>query len=204
MELSSVQYYYYIVDFLDLHLYQSLWEYAGATEVANVIIACMASAISQWWLEYYFKMDLSQNLFCCIWRVLLAFAVIGRFSYRAFRTFVEKRTDKAKNVNVMVIGAGDAGNSLIREMNTSKFIQKSALCVIDDDKSKIGNYIHGVKVVGDRNDILEYAARYDIDEIIIAMPAAPRLVIKEILEICKETKCELKTLPGIYQLVNGG
>ena len=99
--------------------------------------------------------------------------------------------------------AGEAGNSLIREMNTSKFIQKSVLCVIDDDRTKIGNYIHGVKVVGGREDILECAAQYDIDEIIIAMPSASRHELKEILEICKETKCELKTLPGIYQLVNG-
>lgn len=193
-----------LLAFWVLHLYQSLWEYAGATEVANVIIACMVSAISQMVIvNMILKWVYPRTCFVAFGGFLLAFAAIGRFSYRAFRTFVEKRTDKAKNVNVMVIGAGDAGNSLIREMNTSKFIQKSALCVIDDDKSKIGNYIHGVKVVGDRNDILEYAAKYDIDEIIIAMPAAPRLVVKEILEICKETKCELKTLPGIYQLVNG-
>ena len=103
----------------------------------------------------------------------------------------------------MIIGAGDAGNSLIREMNTSKFIQKSVLCVIDDNKGKIGNYIHGVKVVGGREEIIENAAKYNIDEIIIAMPTAPKSSIREILNICKETKCELKTLPGIYQLVNG-
>ena len=187
-----------------MHLYQSLWEYAGATEMMNMALACIMSAVSQMIIvTMILHWSYPRSCYVFFGGALLCLIIISRFFYRIFRTFVEKRTDKAKSVNVMVIGAGDAGNSLIREMNTSKFIQKSALCVIDDDKSKIGNYIHGVKVVGDRNDILEYAAKYDIDEIIIAMPAAPRIVIKEILEICKQTKCELKTLPGIYQLVNG-
>ncbi len=187
-----------------MHLYQSLWEYAGATEMTNMALACIMSAVSQMiMVTVILKWNYPRSCYVFFGGALLCLIIVSRFFYRIFRTFVEKRTDKAKNVNVMVIGAGDAGNSLIREMNSSKFIQKSALCVIDDDKSKIGNYIHGVKVVGDRNEILEYAAKYDIDEIIIAMPAAPRMVIKEILEICKQTKCELKTLPGIYQLVNG-
>ena len=193
-----------ILIFWILHLYQSLWEYAGATEMTSVIMACVISALLQMIIvRNILGWGYPRGSYVFFGGFLLLFVFISRFFYRALRTFVEKRTNKAKSVNVMVIGAGDAGNSLIREMNTSKFIQKSALCVIDDDKSKIGNYIHGVKVVGDRNDILEYAAKYDIDEIIVAMPAAPKSIIKEILEICKETKCELKTLPGIYQLVNG-
>ena len=134
---------------------------------------------------------------------LLACVVASRFFYRAFRTFVEKRTDMAKAVNVMVIGAGESANLLIREMKSSSYIQKNALCVIDDFNTRVGSYIHGVKVVGGRDDILENVARYDIDEIIIAMPSAPKSQIREILDICKQTKCELKTLPGMYQLVNG-
>ncbi len=193
-----------LIIFWVMHLYQSLWEYAGATEMTNMALACIMSAVTQMIVvTVILKWSYPRSCYVFFGGALLCLVIVSRFFYRIFRTFVEKRTDKAKNVNVMVIGAGDAGNSLIREMNTSKFIQKSALCVIDDDKSKIGNYIHGGKVVGDRNDILEYAAKYDIDEIIIAMPAAPRMVIKEILEVCKQTKCELKTLPGIYQLVNG-
>ena len=88
-------------------------------------------------------------------------------------------------------------------MRSSSYIQKNALCVIDDDRRKAGSYIHGVKVVGGRETILENAAKYHIDEIIIAIPSAPKAEVRKILEICKQTKCELKTLPGIYQLVNG-
>ena len=186
------------------HMYQSLWEYAGAPEMVNMVLACVSSAVSQMVIVHMFlHWSYPRSSYVFFGGFLLFFVVMSRFFYRAFRTFVEKRTDTAKSVNVMVIGAGDAGNSLIREMKSSSYIQKNALCVIDDDKSKIGNYIHGVKVVGDRNDILDCVAKYHIDEIIIAMPSAPKAVVKEILEICKQTKCELKTLPGIYQLVNG-
>lgn len=192
-----------IVLFYLFHLYQSLWTYAGVAEMANTITACILSAIIMTigMLLLHYNMPRSYYFYYAF--CLLVLIVLSRFAYRLFRTFVQKRTEKAISRNVMVIGAGEAGNSLIREMNTSRFIQKSVLCVIDDDRTKIGNYIHGVKVVGGREDILECAAQYDIDEIIIAMPSASRAELKEILEICKETKCELKTLPGIYQLVNG-
>ena len=192
-----------IIIFYLFHLYQSLWTYAGVAEMASTITACILSSIimTVGMLLLHYNMPRSYYFYYAF--CLLVFVALSRFAYRVFRTFVQKRTEKAISKNVMVIGAGEAGNSLIREMNTSKFIQKSVLCVIDDDRTKIGNYIHGVKVVGGREDILECAAQYDIDEIIIAMPSASRHELKEILEICKETKCELKTLPGIYQLVNG-
>ena len=193
-----------IVLFWLFHMYQSLWEYAGATEMINMVLGCVCSAASQMVIVHMIlHWGYPRSSYVFFGGFLLFFVVMSRFFYRAFRAFVEKRTDTAKSVNVMVIGAGDAGNSLIREMKSSSYIQKNALCVIDDDKSKIGNYIHGVKVVGGRDDILESVARYHIDEIIIAMPSAHKSTVREILEICKQTKCELKTLPGIYQLVNG-
>ena len=186
------------------HLYQSLWEYAGAPEMVNLLVACgISSAIQMIMIHLIFKWIYPRSCYVFFGVFLLALVAMTRFFYRVFRTFVEKRVSNAKCVNVMIIGAGDAGNSLIREMRSSSYIEKNALCVIDDDPSKIGNYIHGVKVVGNRDVIIENAVKYDIDEIIIAMPAAPKSTIREILEICKQTKCELKTLPGIYQLVNG-
>jgi len=193
-----------LILFWVFHLYQSLWEYAGAPEIVNMALGCVASAVSQMVIVHvilHWHYPRSCYVFFGIF--LLTFTAASRFFYRTFRTFIEKRVDSAKSVNVMVIGAGDSGNSLIREMKSSTYIQKNALCVIDDDKTKIGNYIHGVKVVGSREDILENVAKYHIDEIIIAMPSAPKSAVREILEICKQTRCELKTLPGMYQLVNG-
>ena len=101
----------------------------------------------------------------------------------------------------MIIGAGDAGNSIIKEIVTSNFSTMSVSCIIDDDRTKWGSFIQGVKVIGGRDKILECADVYSIDEIFIAIPSASRTVIKEILEICKETECKLRVLPGIYQLV---
>ena len=193
-----------ILLFWVFHLYQSLWQYAGTPEIINIFLSCVFSAISQMIIVHMFlKWSYPRSCYVFFGGFLLACVVASRFFYRAFRTFVEKRTDMAKAVNVMVIGAGESANLLIREMKSSSYIQKNALCVIDDFNTRVGSYIHGVKVVGGRDDILENVARYDIDEIIIAMPSAPKSQIREILDICKQTKCELKTLPGMYQLVNG-
>ena len=193
-----------ILLFWTFHLYQSLWQYAGTPEIINIFLSCVFSAISQMIIVHMFlKWPYPRSCYVFFGGFLLACVVASRFFYRAFRTFVEKRTDMAKAVNVMVIGAGESANLLIREMKSSSYIQKNALCVIDDFNTRVGSYIHGVKVVGGRDDILENVARYDIDEIIIAMPSAPKSQIREILDICKQTKCELKTLPGMYQLVNG-
>lgn len=193
-----------ILLFWVFHLYQSLWQYAGTPEIINIFLSCVLSAISQMIIVHMFlKWSYPRSCYVFFGGFLLACVVASRFFYRAFRTFVEKRTDMAKAVNVMVIGTGESANLLIREMKSSSYIQKNALCVIDDFNTRVGSYIHGVKVVGGRDDILENVARYDIDEIIIAMPSAPKSQIREILDICKQTKCELKTLPGMYQLVNG-
>lgn len=190
--------------FWAFHLYQSLWQYAGTPEIINIFLSCVLSALSQMIIVHMFlKWPYPRSCYVFFGGFLLACVVASRFFYRAFRTFIEKRTDMAKSVNVMVIGTGESANLLIREMKSSSYIQKNALCVIDDFNTRVGSYIHGVKVVGGRDDILENVARYDIDEIIIAMPSAPKSQIREILDICKQTKCELKTLPGMYQLVNG-
>ncbi len=192
-----------VVVFYLFHLYTSLWSYAGAPELSSAVIACLISSVLQALGMFLLHFSMPRSYFFLYAMCLTALVVFSRFFYRIFRTFIQKRTEKARNINVMVIGAGDAGNTLIREMNTSRYIQKNVVCVIDDNKAKTGSYIQGVKVVGSRDDIIECAARFEVDEIIIAMPAAPRSQLKAILDICKETKCELKTLPGIYQLVNG-
>ena len=103
----------------------------------------------------------------------------------------------------MIIGAGEAGNALIKEIVSSNYSTMVIRCIIDDDKQKMGQFIQGIKVVGGRDKIIESADLYDIDEIFIAIPSAPRTVIRDILDICKETNCKLRSLPGMYQLVNG-
>ncbi len=193
-----------IIIFHFFHMYQSLWSYAGLSEMASLIAGCLLSGVLQFaGMRFVFRYAMPRTFFFTYVMWLIIFVAVSRFAYRVFRTFVQKRNENARNVNVMVIGAGEAANSLIREMNTSRYIQKAVCCVIDDNPAKIGAYIHGVKVVGGRNQIIEAAAKYDIDEIIVALPSISKKETREILDICQETKCDLKTLPGIYQLVNG-
>ena len=193
-----------IIIFYLFRMYHSLWTYAGMPEMGALLGACLSSGIAQFiGMQLIFNRTVPRSYYFMytIWLIILI--GISRFAYRLFRTFIQKKTENARNVNVMVIGAGEAGNSLIREMNTSKYIQKAVCCVIDDNPAKMGAYIHGVKVVGGRYDIIEAVGRYNIDEIIVALPKMPRRELREILDICQQTKCDLKMLPGIYQLVNG-
>ena len=195
-----------LVVFHFFKLYNSLWAFAGETELQNVIVACfLSSAINGIGLNivkvevravpnsYYFMYAFS----------LITLIFASRFSYRFFRSRKHKLQNKNNATRVMIIGAGDAGNSIIKESVTSNFSTMTVACIIDDDKTKWGSFIQGIKVIGGRDRILECADIYSIDEIFIAIPSAPPSVIKEILEICKETECKLRVLPGIYQLVNG-
>ena len=195
-----------ILIFYFFKLYNSLWAFAGETELQNVIVASfLSSAVNGIGLNivkvetkavpdsYYFMYAFSL--------VTLIFA--SRFSYRFFRSWKHKMQNKNNANRVMVIGAGDAGNSIIKEIVTSNFSTMVVACIIDDDKTKWGSFIQGIKVIGGREKILECADVYSVDEIFIAIPSASPSVIKEILEICKETECKLRVLPGIYQLMNG-
>ena len=128
---------------------------------------------------------------------------LSRFSYRGIRTLIKRQESGAATSRVMIVGAGAAGNLLVKEIRNSNHVSKRVVCIIDDDKSKEGSYLHGVKVMGNRQNIPELVKQCRIDEIIIAMPSAPAKEIKEILDVCKETGCDLKRLPGVYQLVNG-
>ena len=103
----------------------------------------------------------------------------------------------------MVIGAGKSGSMVIRELTTTAHLQDRPCCIIDDNPNKWGRYIDGVPVYGGRDRILEAAEKFDIDKIYFAIPTASAAVRRDLLNICKETGCELKSLPGIYQLANG-
>lgn len=124
--------------------------------------------------------------------------------YRFIRTGLNRYRTTDDDIRIMIIGAGNATNVLIREISISHYLANSrVVCVIDDNPNKVGKYIHGIKVVGTRDDIKEMAKQYDVDEIIFAIPSASPENRRDILSICKETDCELKILPGVYQMVDG-
>lgn len=189
--------------FYIFRLYHSLWAYAGINELQNIVMASFISAGIQGIIMLTASRRVPNSYYFFNAFLLLGFTFVSRFAYRFAREARRKKHNKHNGTSVMVIGAGDAGNVIIKEILSSYFSTMSIKCIIDDDSNKWGRFIQGIKVVGGRSVIEEYAALHNIDEIIIAIPSAPRRVIKEIVEIAGRTNCKLRTLPGMYQLVNG-
>lgn len=189
--------------FYIFRLYHSLWAYAGMSELQNIVMASFISAGVQgiFMLSMGRRVPASYYFFNAF--LLLGFTFVSRFSYRFARETRRKKRNSKNSIAVMIVGAGDAGNTLIKEIRSSYFSTMTIRCIIDDDPNKWGRFIQGIKVVGGRDKIVENAALHGIDEIIIAIPSAPRKVIKEVVETAGQTSCKLRTLPGIYQLVNG-
>ncbi|MDE5716312.1 MAG: polysaccharide biosynthesis protein [Lachnospiraceae bacterium] len=195
-----------LVIFYLMRLYSSLWAFAGETELQNIVVACVLSMLADAVGLQFFKVTtraVPRSYYPAYMAVLVVCIFASRFSYRFFRGLKHKQQNKKNLISVMVIGAGEAANLIIKEIVNSNFSTMVIKCIIDDDKGKWGKYIQGIKVAGGRDKIVECADIYDVDEIIVAMPSAPRTEIREILEICKDTNCKLRSLPGMYQLVNG-
>ena len=141
-----------------------------------------------------------------IWGGLLQLVLLitARFSYRMLLLLFPRREyNNEKEERVMIIGAGQAGQMILRDMRISKAVHDKAVCFIDDDRKKWGRYIEGVPIVGGRDEILAAVEQYHITKIFLTMPSAKLEDKKEIIGICNETNCELKQLPGMYQLVLG-
>jgi len=187
-----------------LRLYHSLWAYAGVTEMQNIVVACFVSAALQGVGMAVLNDPIPRSYYFLYALCLVIFMMASRFSYRFARETRHRRFNKKRNVvSVMIIGAGDAGNTIIKEINSSYHSTMIIKCIIDDDSNKWGQYVQGIRIVGGRDKIVENARLHSIDEIIIAVPSASKRVIKDLIEVCQETNCKLRTLPGIYQLVNG-
>ena len=192
--------------FYFFRMYHSLWAFAGETELQNLVMSCVMSALMNSIGLQFFKtvgQPVPKSYYFLYMFVLISMIFASRFSYRFLRSQKHKQQNKKNGISVMVIGAGEAGNVIIKEIVNSNFSTMVIKCIIDDDKGKWGKYIQGIKVTGGRDKIIESADIYDIDEIIVAMPAISRSEMRSILEICKETNCKLRSLPGMYQLVNG-
>lgn len=184
-------------------LYHSLWAFAGTAEVQNILAACILSAILDFLGMKLMRYPIPRSYYFVYALILTGITTGTRFSYRIMRGMRHKAQNRKNGTRVMIIGAGDAGNTVIKEITNSSYSTMTIKCIIDDDENKWGRFIQGIKIVGGRDRIVEYAALYGIDEIFIAIPSANRATMKALVEICKETSCKLRTLPGIYQLVNG-
>ena len=192
-----------IVVFALFNLYNSLWEFAGYNELVRIGCASVASALVNFVLMMVIEDSRMPLSFPIVYSMLLA-AGTGtlRLIYRALR---RKRADRstAEKKRTMLIGGGQAGAMVLREFRYSAHSENKVVCVIDDDRSKWGSFIQGVKIVGGKESIVSAAEKYNVEEIILAIPSASRRQKLDILEICHATGCKLRTLPGLYQLANG-
>lgn len=193
-----------LVVFYALHLYKSLWRFASFSELNRIFassvittvfhIVCITLLIKRMPISYYVIGAAMQ----------LALVTAIRFAYR-YITLERRRRERNVSAvhNVMVIGAGAAGQVILKELKSSTEVMAKPCCVIDDNPNKWDRFMEGVPIVGGRDSIMESVEKYKIDQILLAIPTASPKDKRDILNICKETHCELKSLPGIYQLANG-
>ncbi len=187
-----------------LRLYQSVWRYASLPELVRVFSASIFSSIIQVFTTIVMgqRMPISYYFIGCI--LFFGALSVSRFGYRMIcMIYRGRKKNERKAKNVMIIGAGSGGKELLNELQRSNHLNVQAKCFIDDDVSKHGRYIGDVPVVGGREEIMTAAHHYEIDQIILAIPTLSAKEKRDILTICKETGCELLSVPGIYQLVNG-
>lgn len=192
-----------LIIFMFFRLYNSLWRYASLGEVLNIAIACGLSAVVHFLTVFGTYRRLPRSYFVIYLLLLFIMTLVVRFSYRIIRLLYNENVHGVGMRNTMVIGAGESGNMVINELKMSNKLDSNICCIIDDNKSKQNTFINGVKVIGGRDRILDATKYYAINEIIVAMPSAPKKDVKEILEICQQTGADLKILPGVYQFVNG-
>ena len=192
--------------FFIMRIYQSLWQFAGTQEMLKIIWAVIVGKWLSTMIELLMgnRMPISYYVFSTILVAVSIGAV--RFSYRMIRSYhmySKTKTRKDSPRNVMLIGAGAAGSIILQEIKASNEVHGIIRCAIDDDPRKQKQFFHGVKVVGGREMIEEAAEAYDIDEIIIAIPSMSGQDRKEIIDHCSRTGCKMRTLPAIFQMVNG-
>ena len=195
-----------ILFFVIWKLYKSVWRYASATEMLNIVFATCCASVAQFVLCQLTNQKMPRSYYIINLFLLFAMTCGIRFSYRILRIINMKRTEIAQKKtgnNVMLIGGGAAANAILKEAESSQFVSMNIKCIIDDNPGCHGKFLRGVPIVGGREKIADAVGQYSIDEIIFAIPSASNKVRKEILDICKETGCKLRTLPGIYQLING-
>ncbi len=195
-----------IVVFWIFHLYKSIWKFASFVELQRIIYAMCVLGLAHTALitVIFGRMPISYYIGGIAIQFILTTFV--RFSYRFVileRSKRAKSTQKVTMSRVMLIGAGTAGQMILRDLHNSDKINEHVCCIIDDDKTKQGRYIDGVPIVGGREDILLNVEKYRIEKIYLTMPGATAMQRRDILDICKETSCELKSLPGIEEIVSG-
>ena len=191
-----------LIIFILLNLYNNVWSFIGVHEELMIVAACTLSTAFQGLGMEVFMLEVPRSYYVFYLFLMVTTTTITRFSYRMLATVKHGlKRNRGKIVNTLVIGAGEAGSVIVQEIKSSKYLNRNVVGIIDDNPSKKGKYLHGIKILGNRNDIKRLAEKYDVQEIILAIPSASAKDTRDILKICNETECKLKVLPGMYQLI---
>ncbi len=191
-----------IMFFIALKLYQRIWEYASIKEMLAIMRASTYSMALVWLLIYALDLDgLPRSVYILAWLMIILFVGASRLSWRLFRDLYIK-SDSGSLKKVLIVGAGDAGAMLAREIDKNRHLGLKALGFVDDEASKQRNILYGIRVLGTRKDIPRLVRELAIDEVIIAMPSVAGATIREIVDICKQSRVKVKILPGLYQSSN--
>lgn len=186
-------------------LYKGLWKYAGTQEVLQTVAASFVSTASVILYLVFIQESLPRSIYVLSFIFDILLISLIRLSYRFIRGFGGSVSylPNSPMRRVMIVGAGDAGAIIIKELKNHAELKSKPVVLIDDNKEKLHKRIAGIPIAGNRSDIPRLAQKYKIDEIIIAIPSAQRKEIQEIVGECKKTKCKLKILPGILELIDG-
>ena len=203
MRFAPIYTVFCIAVFWAFRLYRSLWKFASYSELMHLIAATGVTGLFHTIAItlIFQRMPISYYLIGITLQFIFMAAI--RFSYRFYILLSSQMKSDRNEARVMLIGAGNAGQNLIHDIMRSKELDEKVCCVIDDDPNKWGRYIDGIPIVGGRDTIIKNAEKFRIDKIYLAIPSASAQQKRDILDICKETNCELKNLPGMYQLVSG-
>lgn len=191
-----------IIVFYFFRMYSSMWSVAGIKEVFHIVTACVLSCLCQIAGMTMLQLSVPRSYFAISFIILTGCEGLIRLSYRIYKTLFKEQF-AVTDSRVMIVGAGTSGAVILKEMVSSNLAHGKVVCFVDDDKNKIGKFLNGVPISGNRYDIPSLVEKFKVDKIYVAIPSASAKEVKKILEICRETNCQLKILPGIYQLLNG-
>ncbi len=185
-------------------MYSSLWQYASIEEAVQIVGASIVATLVTIAYMVIINNSLPRSIYIITFTVDTILFAAGRLAYRTIRVFKERRMFGTSDVkNIMIIGAGKAGSLLIKELRVHKELKSHPTVIIDDDKSKIGKSLNGVPIVGSRYSILYNVKKYDIDQIIIAIPSLDNEMLSDIIDEASRTNIEVKIVPGLYEIVDG-
>lgn len=192
-----------LVVFWFLRLYKSIWRFASYSELMRVILATVVTGVIYTGSLLIFNLHMPVSYYV-IGITVQFIATLGiRFFYRFVLLLRGRTNNEVQKKNVMIVGAGSAGQMLFRDIKHAKEINETVACFIDDNPNKWNRYIDDVPVFGSRDHILEAVDKFKIEKIYVAVPSANPQDKRDILRVCNETSCELMNLPGMYQLYTG-